>query len=217
MFSTEGGRLMSYGPEEWIDGTLKYNGKDIPRLSAAALKELNELAGGNYTNYYRRWLGGTFPIGYVKEQGQEYQVVHPKGRVGLDYILRACELGTMRHLRIDVTEDTPPQETMLPTTFRMTYDEERRIREELWGYISNWQAGGGSRESYVYADYIIYGFSEDVENLNTVIIDDYYEVTLRTKEGLLEYLKNEVGGKLYLEIYADAYKRMTEEEQSTPP
>jgi hypothetical protein len=210
MFSTEGGRLMSYGPEEWIDGTLKYNGKDIPRLSAAALKELNELAGGNYTNYYRRWLGGTFPIGYIRDQGAEYQAVHPKGRVGLDYILRACELGTMHHLRIDVTEDTPPQETILPTTFSLTLAEETRINEELGEYMRNWRRGGGNyRDSYLYVDYIIYGFSEDADNLNTVKIHDYYEVTLRTKEGILDYLINEVNGKLYLEIYADAYKRMT--------
>jgi putative aldouronate transport system substrate-binding protein len=217
MFSPEGGRLMSYGPEEWIDGTLKYNGKDIPRLSAAALKELNELAGGNYTNYYRRWLGGTFPIGYVKEQGQEYQVVHPKGRVGLDYILRACELGTMHHLRLNATEDTPPQETMLPTTFRVTLAEERRIREELTDFQTLWRAGSNDTDRYVYLDYILAGFSEDADNPIIGTPFPRYEIPMRTKAGLLDFVANERNGKLYLEIYADAYKRMTEEEQSNPP
>ena len=54
-WSEEGNRLMSYGPEAWIDGTIEYMGRTVPKLSAKALEELATLAAGNYTNYYRRF------------------------------------------------------------------------------------------------------------------------------------------------------------------
>ena len=97
-YSVEGNRLMSYGPEAWIDGEMEYNGKMVPKLSAAALTELKDLAKGNYTNYYRKWLGATFPIGYIKEQGMEFQTVDANGQAGLSKILAALNSGSGKTL-----------------------------------------------------------------------------------------------------------------------
>ena len=120
---------MSYGPEAWIDGTIEYMGRTVPKLSAKALEELATLAAVNYTNYYRRFLGGTLPIGYIKEQGMEYQTVHPKGQVGLDKLMKAMELGTFKTVLVNPTESDNPFFKMVPTTFPLTKAEETTNEE----------------------------------------------------------------------------------------
>ncbi len=122
-YSTKGNTLFSYGPDEWLDGTITYMGQQVPKLNEACIAELNNknIGNGNYTNYYRFFLGGTLPIGYVKQQGMEYQCTHPTGQKGLDNLMTAWNAGTLKHC-------TPALDqkfySLVPTTFSFTKDEE---------------------------------------------------------------------------------------------
>ncbi len=197
-YSPEGNRLMSYGPEAWIDGEIEYDGKMVPKLSEAALTELKELANGNYTNYYRKWLGATFPIGYVKEQGMEYQTVPDKGKVGLDYILRACELGTMKHLVPTVGDGMSKGLSLVPTAFALSAQEEQLITDQCADLVVAFRNGNNDTDRIIYTDYVIYGFEGTDANGNQLL----------SKDALMDYLYNTLNGKIFFECYKSAYARM---------
>lgn len=106
MYSDAGNELMSYGPSEYgylakdAQGsvqTIDYQGEQVPELSEGTLSQLSSLASNNYTNYYRYYVGATLPIGYVKEQGMEYQCTHSAGKAGLEKINKNIEVGTITH------------------------------------------------------------------------------------------------------------------------
>lgn len=104
LYSDKGNTLMSYGPDAYLDhnsdGTVKtmdYQGKQVPVLNSETLKELNQLENGNYTNYYRKRLGGTFPVGYIKQQGMEYQTVVADAQTSLNMLNKAIEHGVLQH------------------------------------------------------------------------------------------------------------------------
>ena len=72
-------------------------GKQVPKLSDDTLAQLKALTKGNYTNYYRYFVGGTFPIGYIKEQGMEYQTTSATAQPHLMGIENAINLGVLEH------------------------------------------------------------------------------------------------------------------------
>lgn len=198
MYAPEGNRLMSYGPEAWIDGTIVYYGGDVPKLSAAALTELNELADGNYTNYYRMWLGATFPIGYVKEQGMEFQTLQSSGQEGLTNILRACRLGVMRHLVVSDEEQTSPTDAIMPSTIPLTEAESEHLSEVCADLSNAFETGSDSR--VIFTDYVKYGFEgENAEGQS-----------LLSKDGLRTYLYHDLNGEEFLAYYQTAYDRMND-------
>ncbi len=125
-WGSEGSTLMSYGPSAWVDGTTTYKGKSVPKLSTACLSELNKLTSGNYTNYYRQYLGGTFPIGYVKEQGMEYQTVQADAKVYLNIIENALENGVINHPNFKL-DNTDHMQDLMPTTLSFTSGEQDTI------------------------------------------------------------------------------------------
>jgi hypothetical protein len=121
-WGTEGSTLMSYGPDAWVDGTTSYMGRTIPKLSAACLNELKTLTAGNYTDYYRQYLGGTFPIGYIKEQGMEYQTVNELARGYLDIVENALAQNVVAHPNFK-SDNTDKMQDILPTTLPFTSGE----------------------------------------------------------------------------------------------
>ncbi|MCL2592198.1 MAG: hypothetical protein FWD82_02415 [Defluviitaleaceae bacterium] len=200
LYSPSGNRLMSYGPEAWIDGYFEYRGRMVPRLSEAAHRELQELAGGNYTNFYRMWLGATFPIGYVKEQGMEHQTVHPLGQVGLERILRSVDLGVMRHPVVDIDNAPSYFLTMLPSTFATTAAEETLLLEQVAILPSLFRAGNNNDDRIIFVDYILHGFGGTMPNGET----------LMSQQELRDWLWYDLNGYLSMEIYNAAYQRMLE-------
>ena len=126
LYSTEGNKLMSYGPTAWVDGTTKYLGKDVPALSAKALNELKTLAKGNYTNYYRRYLGATYPVGYVKEQGMEYQCVAAAAQPATLRLENAIATGVLKHPNFN-TDNTDHMLDITPTTYSFTEAQSKVI------------------------------------------------------------------------------------------
>lgn len=130
LYSDEGNRVMSYGPDAYLakkaDGsieTIDYQGKQVPKLSDACKKELTDLTGGNYTDYYRIYLGATLPVGYVKEQGMEYQCVSTKATPALNVLNKAIQYGVLDHVN-HLTNNTKHINDIVPTTLPFTKSEE---------------------------------------------------------------------------------------------
>lgn len=123
-FSEEGHNLNSYGPESYgyTSGTLNYQGKTVAKFTQAALDQLNDtnIGGGSYTNYLRKFVGATLPIGYIKEQGMEYQATHEKAINGLNIINKAIEVGTFKHVRVDTVETGKDFYQIVPSSFRLS-------------------------------------------------------------------------------------------------
>ncbi len=123
-FSDEGHNLNSYGPESYgyTSGTISYQGKSIAKFTTEALVQLNDtnIGGGSYTNYLRKFVGATLPIGYIKEQGMEYQATSAKAINGLNIINKAIELGTFKHVRVDSVATGKEFYQIVPSTFRLS-------------------------------------------------------------------------------------------------
>ena len=133
LYSKEGNRVMSYGPDAYLaknaDGSIKtmdYQGKQVPVLSDACKQELKTLASGNYTNYYRYYLGATLPVGYVKEQGMEYQCVSKVAQPALNVINKAIQYDVLEHVN-HKSNNAKHINDIVPTTLPFTKAEETSL------------------------------------------------------------------------------------------
>lgn len=133
-YSDQGEILVTWGPSDWIDGTIEYVGPNgvevIPRISDRARKEINDLTGGNLTNYYRRYVGSTFAIGHVRHMGFEYQILNEDGLASVELINKAIDSGAM-----DITLSTyNPEKGYFfltpPSTWSLTKTENDRNSSE---------------------------------------------------------------------------------------
>ena len=136
LYSTDGNQLMSYGPKEYgylaMDGenvkTINYQGKQVPQLSDATKSQLADknIGNSNYTNYYRYFVGATYPVGYVKEQGMEYQTVSSKAIPAFDQVNKAIELGVLQHVN-HKKDNTNHLYDIVPTTLPFNTSEQNTI------------------------------------------------------------------------------------------
>ncbi len=128
------GNVHLYGPSGWIDGTIEYNGVDIPKISAAALAEMQAKTSGNMINYLRRYVGATMPIGHIRGLGLEYQTLSPQGIVGIERINVAVQAGTFR--LAGVYPSSNPWYQFVPTLFALTATESADINtlifDDIW-------------------------------------------------------------------------------------
>ena len=105
--------------------TISYKGEDIPELSSAALDELWNLAGGNYTNYARQYLGSTLPVGFVKDQGMEYQSTTAGGKEGALKVSTAISKSVLKHVSPTIEDNL--FYTMVPTVLPTSIQEDEII------------------------------------------------------------------------------------------
>jgi hypothetical protein len=176
-WGTEGSKLMSYGPDAWIDGTTSYMGREIPKLSAACLKELTDLTKGNYTNYYRQYLGGTFPIGYVKEQGMEYQTVNDFARTYLDTVETALDKNVIAHPSF-TTGNTDHFKDIMPTTLSYTSGEQSAITANYSGIGTYFSTDKG--KTNILTTFCQNGFVDATNNIsNAATYLSYVRSTLK--------------------------------------
>ncbi|MCF7930309.1 MAG: bacterial Ig-like domain-containing protein [Acholeplasmataceae bacterium] len=115
------GNIHLYGPEGWIDGEIEYNGEMIPKISDAAMAEMQALASGNMINYLRNFVGATNAIGHIRSLGLEYQTLSPQGIEGIERINVAVQAGTFRLAGQYVSDN--PWYDLAPTLFALTADE----------------------------------------------------------------------------------------------
>ena len=160
-YSEEGQILMSYGPDAFIkkneDGSyvkFLFNGKLMPVIADETFTELWQLAGGNYTNYARIYLGST--LSFVKSQAFEYQCTHNVGKEGAGKISIAIGLGLIKHPELAVTEN--PWYSIVPTTLPQTPQENDEIA--LLTNLSSTGKYSQSKDNYnVFVDIIAKGFA----------------------------------------------------------
>lgn len=199
LYSVEGNRLMSYGPDGYLaknaDKTIKYmdyQGRQVPVLSDDTKAELKSLAKGSYTDYYRKWLGATFPVGYVKEQGMEYQCVAAKAQPGLDDINKAIVLGVLEHVNFK-TDNTDHLYDIIPTTFSFTDTEQTALSanfKDLDAQINNTKG-----QTNVWSNIVMTGFG-------TYATFDF------SKANYLTTVNTTLNCTGYTQYYNDAYARM---------
>lgn len=167
-YSAKGQILMSYGPDAFIKHDAQgnmvmfdFNGEQWPVISDETYAELQEKAGGNYTNYARFYLGST--LSFVKSQSFEYQCTHAVGREGAAKISAAIAKGTIKHPELAVKTDNMWY-TSVPTTLPTTDAENTQINgfTEL---SSNGKFSQSKDKSNVLISMIAAGYS--VENLGS--------------------------------------------------
>ncbi len=185
--------------------TIEYYDRQVPAIADLALEELKdkEVGQGNYTNYYRYYVGATLPIGYEKEQGMEYQTVDEKGKVGLDYIVNAVEHYVLRHAQVNrggnpedgENQDKNLSNSLVPTTFPLTQAQNKQLATACatLGQKFNNAAGNGYNE---YHNYIMYGFNR---SNNPTTLDP---------KGLVNLVNNTWRGSEFYRQYLAAYIRM---------
>ena len=192
-YSEQGQILMSYGPDAFIktnaDGsyvTFNFNGKEMPVIADATFEELWAKASGNYTNYARQYLGST--LSFAKSQAFEYQCTHAVGKEGAGKLSVAIGLGTIKHPELAITEN--PWYTSVPTVLPNTKVENSKINEfsEL---STKFNAGKGKQNLFV--DQIVAGYA--VEGMSDA-------------EESVSYVTGTMGGKQYLMLKEQAWKRL---------
>ncbi|MDO9630086.1 MAG: bacterial Ig-like domain-containing protein, partial [Acholeplasmataceae bacterium] len=128
------GNIHLYGPAQWMDGTIEYNGVQIPKLSAAALADMQAKTSGNMINYLRRYVGATMPIGHIRSLGLEYQTLSQQGIDGVTRINTAVQAGTFRLAGVHQSDN--PWYQFVPTLFALTANETTDIAtltyDDIW-------------------------------------------------------------------------------------
>ena len=128
------GNIHLYGPTGWIDGTVEYNGQQIPAISDAAMLEMQTKASGNMINYLRRYVGATMPIGHIRSLGLEFQTLSDQGITGIQRINTAVQAGTFR--LAGVYQSSNPWYQFVPTLFALTSNESADIAtltyDDIW-------------------------------------------------------------------------------------
>ena len=199
-YSEEGHNLNSYGPESegYTSGTFNYQGRQVPKFTDAALAQLNDskIGKGSYTDYLRKYVGATLPVGYVKEQGMEYQCTSENAKNGLAIINKAIEEGTFKHVELSMQNNA--FYTIVPSAFNLTSGQ---VTEQS-GYEANDKLGlinsKGSTEAWnMQHDYVIHGFGQ-VKGTKT----------LETKEQYLQLVNTTWSLPKLVKIYQDAYEGM---------
>jgi hypothetical protein len=201
LYSTEGNRLMSYGPDDCLaknaDGTIKtisYQGRQVPKLSDATLAQLadSKIGNNNYTNFYRYFIGATYPVGYVKEQGMEYQCVSAKALPAFDAVNNAIAYGVLQHVNLK-TNNTDHLFDIMPTTLAFNEAEQTA----LGGYATLDTAFNVSKGKHIiWTDIVEKGWGALVDGV-TYDKDTYVTTVSET-----------LGCTTWLKYNQDAYTRM---------
>ena len=200
-YSEEGHNLNSYGPESegYTQGTINYQGKEVPKFTQAALDQLNDtnIGGGSYTNYLRYFVGATLPVGYVKEQGMEYQCTSENSKNGLTIINKAIELGTYKHVECAITEN--PFYTIVPSAFSLDSNQASQLAVlEDNAKLGRINSQNSTSAYNMWDNYVMYGFG------GTTAAD----VKLETKEEYLALINTTYKLTDVVKIYNDAYQLM---------
>ncbi len=192
-YSERGQILLSYGPDVFIktnaDGsyvTFNFNGKEMPVIADETRAKLWELAGGNYTNFARQYLGST--LHFVKSQAFEFQCTTEAGMLGAGYISNAIALGTIKHPELAVADNM--WYTSIPTTLPTTTVETATIQ----GYTElTTKFASSSNQFNILVDMVQKGYTLD---------------GVASEADMVNRVTNEWGGKQYLKIKDTQWSRL---------
>ena len=200
-YGEEGHALNSYGPESegYTEGTINYQGRQVPKFTAKALEQLNDSAigKGSYTDYLRKFVGATLPVGYIKEQGMEYQCTSANSKNGLTIINKAIEEGTYKHVEVSAQEN--PFFTIVPSAFALSGGQaEEKAALESKDKLGSMNSNGSTEAWNIWDDYVMHGFG-GTKGTETLETKEQYLALINTTWELAKLVK----------IYQDAYDIMT--------
>lgn len=143
LWTDAGNQLMSFGPKGYLEQdasgkvvTFDYQGRQVPKFSAATLNELKTLSAGSFTDYARQYIGSTLGIGYVKDQGGEYQAVPDKAKTTFGYINKAIALGVLQHPNFQ-SNNVDHLYDIIPTNFPFTAQENEALASDPFKPLTN--------------------------------------------------------------------------------
>lgn len=199
-YSEEGHVLNSFGPESegYTSGVINYQGREVPKFTDATLAQLNDpnIGAGSYTNYLRQFVGATLPVGYIKEQGMEYQCTSANAMNGLTIINKAIEVGTYKHVECAMTEN--PFFTIVPSAMSLSSGDATIVSElEASDKLGLINSNGSTSTWNLWDDYVMYGFGGTKG-----------EAKLETKAQYLEMINTTWKLSDLVLIYNDAYELM---------
>ncbi len=117
-YTYEGQVLLSYGPAAFRDDndTFDFYGTQMPHISGSTYNDLWSLAGGNYTNFARQYLGST--LSFNKTQAFEMECTTEVGKEGLANVTNAINYGVIKHPVLELSSNMfyTIVPTVLPTT-----------------------------------------------------------------------------------------------------
>jgi len=200
-WSEEGSVMMTYGPAAFLDGTTEYKGEQVPKMNAQNLADFARLGKGNFTDFARKYIGTTFGIGFVKDQGFEYQCTTEGGRIGSLKVGQAIALGVVRHVTPEINEENMFY-TMVPTTLPTTAEEDTTI-QGLTALRDNFSKT--NKQYGCYVDLIKNGFGGAVKGAISPLTQ-----LPSSAEAMAELVNQSVnkggmGGALYLELERGAW------------
>ena len=198
-YSVEGQMLNSYGPESegYTSGTIVYRGKQVPKFTDAAIAQLQDknIGNNNYTNWLREYVGASLPVGYIKEQGMEYQCTSENAKNGLAIVLKAIDEGTYKHLMVTDTEN--PFFTIVPSAFALSSGQATE-KDALEDSSKLGNIHTNDKGYSMWDDYVLYGFGGTNNGEPVESRAQYLELVNSTWQ-LAKLVK----------IYQDAYDIMT--------
>jgi putative aldouronate transport system substrate-binding protein len=200
-YGEKGHALNSYGPESegYTDGTINYQGREVPKFTTKALEQLNDanIGRGSYTDYLRKFVGATLPVGSIKEQGMEYQCTSANAKNGLRIINKAIEEGTYKHVEVSAQEN--PFFTIVPSAFALSGGQaEAKAALESKDKLGSINSNGSTSAYNPWDDYVMYGFG-GTKGAETLETKEQYLALINTTWQLAKLVK----------IYQDAYDIMT--------
>lgn len=201
VYSDEGQILMSYGPDAWRSGqTIDYKGEQVPEISEAAWDELWNLASGNFTNYARQYIGSTLPIGYVKDQGFEYQCTTENGKAGALKVSQAIAKGVVKHVSPEISDNL--FYTMVPTVLPLTKANDAQLAEITFIGTNGVYSKTKGKGSNIFLDTIKYGLGSDQTLSGTHI--DKMPASVEAYMGIY----NDKVSVTYIKIQQNAWKKL---------
>lgn len=202
-YTKEGQILLTYGPEAWRSGkTIDYKGQQVPEMSEAALAEFQAKGKGNFTNYARQYLGSTLPIGYMKDQGFEYQCTSQGGKIGASIVGQAIALGVEKH--ISPTIGTNMFYTIVPTVLPTTAQQDTLLANYPALSDSGSPLFSKTKNKYsIYQQIVQLGLGSGATLSNTLI------TTMPTDAAdLITNFKKNLGGDMYIFFQQKAWNSL---------
>ncbi|MGN0812560.1 MAG: hypothetical protein ACI4MQ_03515 [Candidatus Coproplasma sp.] len=155
-----------------------YNGTQVPTVTTAnqdlyAGKEVNgfQMNVGNlkineaynYTNYARKIIGSTLPIGN-KNQGYEYQGTAQCALDGAATVATSLLNGTIKHVKLTLDQGESLWYMICPTSFALKARQQALLKEDAQTVISGTyflNDSGTTQRRNIYIDLWMYGFDTD--------------------------------------------------------
>ncbi len=154
-FSEEGLEVMTFGPEGvYWNERFEFGGKQIPKLLDSFATDAAELAGGNWSNFMRGFIGATLGVGHIKQTiALETQVSNEHYANGINRILGS------NTMLAQLSSSADPKTRIVPTILPLDEDQIEAIQNATHGtYYNEWQTR-----------IIKYGFGAAIPNSTDVV------------------------------------------------